>query len=173
MQAQLARCLLLNGDPAAAQTKAADLLQRDPQDAGAHMLACSIAMAQDKPQQALAALELAVSADFAVRDTPLYHIGQAKALLAASRLEEARRVLDAAMALPGVRKQLNPAQRQRLGRRTVEPSVSERASIYLLLAQVLQRLSNNPEAPEAKKVRHCWLCLLQHGCLPWGNARAW
>lgn len=152
VQALLAQALLLNGDLAAAQSKAADLLQRDPQDAGAHVLACSIALAQERPQQALVALELAVSADFAVRETPMYHIVQARALMAGGRLEEAQRVLEAAMALPGVKAQLTPAQRQRLGRRLAEPSTSERASIYLLLAQVLQRLSAKPDAPEAKKV---------------------
>jgi tetratricopeptide repeat protein 21B len=152
VQALAARALLLDGQVAAAQAKAADLLQRAPQDAGVHLLACSIALAQGQHQQALAALELGVAADFSVRDTPGYQVLQARALLGAGRLEEARRMLEAAMALPGVRAALTPGQRQRLGRRLAEPSTSERASAYLLLAQVLQRLSSKPDAPEAKKV---------------------
>jgi hypothetical protein len=56
------------------------------------------------------------------------------------------------MNLPGVRTALDPKQRQRLTRRVVEPSTHERASIYLLLAEVLSRISKLPDAPEAKKV---------------------
>jgi tetratricopeptide repeat protein 21B len=153
VQALAARALLLNGELAAAQAKVADLLQRDPQDAPAHLLAAAAALAQGQPQQALAALELALSSDFAVRESPTYQVLQARALLGAGRLEEARRVLEGAMAAPGVRAPLTPGQRQRLGRRLAEPSTSERASVYLLLAQALQRLSCKADAPEAKKVR--------------------
>lgn len=73
----------------------------------------------------------------------------------------ATQALEAAMALPGVRTALTPQQRQRLGRRVVEPSLHERATVYLLLAEVLSRLSKMPDAPEAKKVRGggCWVCV--------------
>ena len=64
------------------------------------------------------------------------------------------KVLETAINLPGVRTALKPEQRDRLGaRRIQEPSMHERATIYLLLADVLGRLSKLPDAPEAKKVR--------------------
>lgn len=56
------------------------------------------------------------------------------------------------MNLPGVRTALTPQQRARLNRKVVEPTLHERATIYLLLADVLARMSKIPDAPEAKKV---------------------
>ncbi len=56
------------------------------------------------------------------------------------------------MNLPGVRTALTPQQRSRLNRKVVEPTLHERATIYLLLADVLARMSKIPDAPEAKKV---------------------
>lgn len=47
---------------------------------------------QDKPQLALAALDQAVSANFAVRETPLFHIVSARVHMSSGRLEEARKV---------------------------------------------------------------------------------
>lgn len=56
------------------------------------------------------------------------------------------------MSLPGVRTALTPQQRARLTRRVVEPTLHDRASLFLLMAEVLSRLSKLPDAPEAKKV---------------------
>ena len=61
-------------------------------------------------------------------------------------------VLELAMNLPGVRSPLTPQQRARMTRRVIEPQLHERATIYLLLAHVLSRLSTLLDAPEAKKV---------------------
>eukprot|EP00983_Pelagomonas_calceolata_P089788 1157346-Pelagomonas_calceolata.AAC.10 len=52
---------------------------------------CSIYLYQDKPQLALAALDQAVSSNFAIREFPLYHVVNAKVLMASERLEEARK----------------------------------------------------------------------------------
>lgn len=62
-------------------------------------------------------------------------------------------VLETAMNLPGVRTPMTPQQRARLVRRVTEPTLYERATVYLLLAECLGRLSKLPDAPEAKKVR--------------------
>jgi len=153
LDAQLlsARALYLNGSLDAAQRKAADVLRTNPEAYMVHLLICSIYVHQDKPQLAMAALDQAVSANFAVRETPLYHIVNAKVLIASNKLEDARKVLEAAINLPGVRTALKPEQRARLGPRVQPPTLHERASIYLLLADVLGRLSKLPDAPEAKK----------------------
>lgn len=103
----------------------------------------------------MAALDQAVSANFSVRETPLYAIVNAQVLVSSGKLDDARKVLETAMQLPGVRSALKPEQRAavqaRAGRRVVEPTLHERATIYLLLADVLGRLSKLPDAPEAKK----------------------
>lgn len=45
-------------------------------------------------------------------------------------------VLETAMGLAGVRQALGPQARARMGRKIVEPTLHERATIYLLMAQV-------------------------------------
>ncbi|MEW5298948.1 MAG: hypothetical protein WDW36_002017 [Sanguina aurantia] len=148
-----ARALYLNGSLEAAQRKASDVLRVNPEEFTAHLLICSVYVHQDKASLALSALDQAVSANFTVRETPLFHIVNAKVLLSSGKVEECRRVLDAAMSLPGVRKPLTPQQRARMGPRSriLEPSLHERATVYLLLAEVISRLAKVPNAPEATK----------------------
>ncbi len=46
-------------------------------------------------------------------------------------------VLDAAFIIPGVRSSLTPAQRDRLGKKGLEPTLHERATLFLLMIDVL------------------------------------
>uniref|UniRef100_A0A7S0S5T6 Tetratricopeptide repeat-like domain-containing protein n=1 Tax=Chlamydomonas leiostraca TaxID=1034604 RepID=A0A7S0S5T6_9CHLO len=146
-----ARALYLNGSLDAALRKAQDILRANPEEYTVHLLITSIYVHQEKAQAALAALDQAVSSNFAVREMPLFHVVNAQVLMASGKLEEARKVLESAMNLPGMRTALTPQQRARLGRRVVEPTLHERATTYLLLADCLGRLSKLPDAPEAKK----------------------
>lgn len=62
-------------------------------------------------------------------------------------------LLDSAMNLPGVRTgKVSSAHRPKPGRPLVLPTVSERATIYLLLAEVQAKLAKSPSAPEVTKV---------------------
>ena len=72
-------------------------------------------------------------------------------------------VLELAMGLPGVRSSLSTQQSARMTRRVIEPQLHERATIYLLLAQCLSRLSSKPDVPEAKKVI-TWLHSVNNLC---------
>ncbi|KAF8072682.1 TTC21B [Scenedesmus sp. PABB004] len=64
----------------------------------------------------------------------------------------AAQVLEGAMALPGVCSAASPEQAARLARRGCLPSLHERATVFLLLAEVVGRLSpGGREAPEARK----------------------
>ncbi|PNW81978.1 hypothetical protein CHLRE_06g268800v5 [Chlamydomonas reinhardtii] len=146
-----ARALYLNGNLDGALRKAGEILRMNPEESSAHLLICSVYVAQDKPELAVSALDQAVSSNFAIRETPLYHVVQAKVLVANNKLDDAKRVLESAMNLPGVRTALTVQQRARLGRKVVEPTLHERATVYLLLADVLARQSKIPDAPEAKK----------------------
>ena len=93
-EAQLlyARALYLNANFEAAQRKALDVLRGCPEDMSAHLLVVSTYVHQGRPADALAALEGAVSSNFGIRDTPLYHVVNAEVLVANGRLEEARKV---------------------------------------------------------------------------------
>lgn len=105
-----------------------------------------------RQQQAAAALEQAVGANFAVRDTPLYAIVHAKLLLASNRAEEARKLLETAMTLPGVRTGNAAVARSRGQRPLALPTLSERATIYLLLAEAQSKVAKSPNAPEVTKI---------------------
>lgn len=61
-------------------------------------------------------------------------------------------MLEAALALPGVRGTLNAEQAARLAKKGCLPSLHERASIYLLLVEVIGKLTRSPDSAEAKKV---------------------
>lgn len=87
-----AKALYLNHNLDAAQRKAADVLRCSPDEYAAHLLVVSIFVHQGKPGEAMGALEQAVSANFGIRDTPLYHVVNAQVLMAANRLDEARKV---------------------------------------------------------------------------------
>lgn len=65
-------------------------------------------------------------------------------------------VLESAMGLPGVRQTLGPQARARIGRKLVEPTLHERATIYLLLAQVgVRRCSYYEDAHSVRRCSHC------------------
>ncbi|KAI8469287.1 MAG: intraflagellar transport protein [Monoraphidium minutum] len=135
-----ARALYLNGALDAAARKAADALRGDPGDAAPQLLLVSICVRQGRASEAMDALEAAVAVNFGIRDAPLYHVVHAQVLVANGRLEDAKKVLEAALAAPGVRAPLTPEQRDRLAKRGLEPSTYERAGVFLLLAEVHQKL---------------------------------
>lgn len=57
------------------------------------------------------------------------------------------------MSLPGVRSAASPEQAARLAKRGCLPSVHERARIFLLLAEVITRISKPQAAADVRKVR--------------------
>uniref|UniRef100_A0A383W643 Uncharacterized protein n=1 Tax=Tetradesmus obliquus TaxID=3088 RepID=A0A383W643_TETOB len=152
-EAQLlgARALFLNGALDAASRKAADILRCNGDNIQAVLLLVGVHVRQGRPAEAMAALEAAVSANFSIREAPLYHVTHAQVLVANERLEDAKKVLEAAMALPGVRTAATPEQAAWLAKRGCLPSVHERASIYLLLVEIIGKLNKGQETPEAKK----------------------
>jgi len=104
---------------------------------------------KDQPNAALQYLEQGLSHDFTVRNHPLYHLVKAQVLNAAGEIEPAAKVLQAAMELPGVKT---------IGGTPVQPSnsmvmlsVSDRASIYTLLVNLLTKLKNLDEATQTIK----------------------
>ncbi|KAF6259487.1 intraflagellar transport protein [Scenedesmus sp. NREL 46B-D3] len=145
------RAQFLNGALDAASRKAADILRFNGDNIQAVLLVVGVHVRQGRPAEAMAALEAAVSANFGIRDAPLYHVTHAQVLVANGRLEEAKQVLEAAMALPGVRTAATSEQAARLAKRGCLPSVHERCSIYLLLVDTIGKLNKGQqETPEAK-----------------------
>lgn len=93
-EAQLlyARTLYLNGSMDAAARKAANILGSNHSSTQAALLVVSIHLRQGRPADAMAALEAAVSANFSIREAPVYHVLHAQVLMANGQLEEARKV---------------------------------------------------------------------------------
>lgn len=93
-EAQLlgARALYLNGAFDAAVHKASAVLKCNSDSTQAALLVVSVHVRQGRPTDAMAALEAAVSANFSIRETPLYQVVRAQVLLVNGQLEEAKRV---------------------------------------------------------------------------------
>jgi tetratricopeptide repeat protein 21B len=93
-EAQLlgARALFLNGALDAASRKAADILRFNGDNIQAVLLVVGVHVRQGRPAEAMAALEAAVSANFSIRDAPLYHVTHSQVLVANGRLEDAKKV---------------------------------------------------------------------------------
>lgn len=93
-EAQLlyARTLFLNGAMDAAARKAASILGSNRSSTQAALLVVSIHLRQGRATDAMAALEAAVSANFGIREAPLYHVVHAQVLMSNGQLEEARKV---------------------------------------------------------------------------------
>jgi tetratricopeptide repeat protein 21B len=159
-EAQLlyARTLFLNGALDAAARKAASILRANRDSTQAALLVVSIHLRQERPTDALAALESAVSANFGIREAPLYHVVHAQVLMANGQLEGARQVLESAMGLPGVRSPAAPEQAARLAKRGCLPSLHERASIFLLLAEAVTKQGKVTAAADARKVGNTGAC---------------
>lgn len=87
-----ARTLFLNGAMDAAARKAANILGSSRDSTQAALLVVSIHLRQARASEAMAALEAAVSANFGIREAPLYHVVNAQVLVANGQLEEARKV---------------------------------------------------------------------------------
>lgn len=56
------------------------------------------------------------------------------------------------MSLPGVRSTASPEQAARLAKRGCLPSIHERARIFLLLAEVINRIGKPQAAADVRKV---------------------
>lgn len=69
-----------------------------------------------------------------------------------------QQVLETALALPGVRSALNGEQATRLAKKGCLPSLHERAGIYLLLIEVIGKLTKGQHSDQAKKVVPCCYC---------------
>lgn len=65
---------------------------------------CAISLAQDNFRLASSSLEQALSLRFEIRQTPIYHIIKARLLEASGSNDEALKMVEAGLALPGVRR---------------------------------------------------------------------
>ncbi|KAL3696933.1 hypothetical protein R1sor_011009 [Riccia sorocarpa] len=122
----------------------------DPTSAAAQLLLSQVQVQLGKYDTAKQSLEKALSDSFMVRDSVKYHVLLAQILLEAQDNDEALKVLESAVLLPGMKQgyaEPYKAYYASFVPNTVgETSDYERVLIYLLLAEVHMRFGHIPEA---------------------------
>ena len=153
-----AKLLFLSASFPSAQTTLQAALTLDPTCAPLHLLSSYLTLYTEQYKASSSALEQARSCDFEVRNTPHYHFVKAKLLIASGQLEDAKKVLIAAVDLPGVKTGTGgPVQGKRLSGKGLELmggvvsgafplTDDDRLSIFLELASVYSSLGLLTEA---------------------------
>ena len=165
-----AKLLYLAADFTAASASISTALSLDATNASAHLLCSYLALQAEDYKQSSAELEQARSYDFDVRNTAHYHVLKARLLVASGQLDDAAKVLLAAMELPGVKRPEGQAAAttgktagkrlsgkglsdaaassaaSSVGRAAFPLTDDDRLSIFLELAGVYSALGQLPEA---------------------------
>ena len=159
-QLMLSKTNFIAGNFEASERALVTALRLDAHCAPAHIIQAQICLYRENFQQCSQSLEQARSLDFEIRNTPIYHLMKTKLLEASGQIEDALKVLQAAMELPGVRKSSSRPSATAAsnagttssiaaalsgGRGGVVP-LQDRISIFLELAEVQVKLGNLPEA---------------------------
>lgn len=140
----LGKVRYLMGNVEQAQTSLQKCLDAKPQFADAHLLMAQIHLHQGNFQQSQQSLEMGLSYNFEVREMPLYHLIRARAQKKMGQLNECVKTLQTAMNLSGVKKRAGSAARRNKG--GVSVSVTDRASVYLELAEAYRATDAQHEA---------------------------
>ena len=126
----------------------------DPQCATTCIIQAQIYLAREQYKMCSQSLETGRGLDFEIRNTSIYYLMKAKLLEASGQVEDALKVLQSAMELPGVKKAAaNPSAKSSSTSSssssftaTSSVALHDRISIFLHLAAVLTRLNQLPEA---------------------------
>ncbi|CEO96137.1 hypothetical protein PBRA_004827 [Plasmodiophora brassicae] len=132
----VARALFLDGKFTVAETSLKAANRIDPRLTESRLMRAQIELLRQNWGEAADALEEALSLDFNVRHTAKYHIIQTQLLEAKGSADEALSLVQSAMNLPGVR-HVSPRS---------PVAIHDRATLYLLAAQLHARHNRAPEA---------------------------
>lgn len=119
-------------------------LRLDPSSADTHLLLARIYHQKDQQNAALQYLEQGLSHDFSVRSHPLYYLVKAEVLSSAGEVEQASKLLESAMALPGVKNSDGKAK-------GVQLSQADRCALFTLHISLLTKLKQLDQAGEVVK----------------------
>lgn len=130
----MARAYLAMGELEPAQRILSEALRLDPTSSDCQLLMARVALAQENYKLAHQNLEQALSNDFSVRSSPIYHLIRAQVLSNQGSLDEAHKQLEEALKLEAS----SPAA----------VSLTDKVSIYLELISVLSKLGRLHEAQQ-------------------------
>mmetsp|Transcript_5618 Transcript_5618/g.19788 ORF Transcript_5618/g.19788 Transcript_5618/m.19788 type:complete len:1322 (-) Transcript_5618:141-4106(-) len=137
VQILLAKSRYLARDFEGAQSALTDAIQMDPTHYASHMLMAQIYMEMGRFNDANSSLELALSHNFEIRESPVYFLLKSIIHERSGEWSQALKVLESAMKLPGVKKASTARN---------APSQDQRASIFIHLAKVQNELGQTHEA---------------------------
>ncbi|XP_039211194.1 tetratricopeptide repeat protein 21A isoform X4 [Crotalus tigris] len=138
----MAQVKYLSGELETAQGTLQRCLDLDPTLTDANLLMAQIHLSQRNIKECAHSLEIGVSYNFQLRDSPLYHFIKAKALNKAGEYPEAIKVLKMLINIPQMKGDAKKGQGPFV-------TMSEQVSIYLELAEALRL---NGELHEATKI---------------------
>eukprot|EP00057_Strongylocentrotus_purpuratus_P033961 XP_793431.3 PREDICTED: tetratricopeptide repeat protein 21B [Strongylocentrotus purpuratus] len=138
-----ARVKFLLGQVEQAQTSLQHCLDHNPEYADAHLLMAQIYLHLGNYQKSSQSLEMGLSYNFEVREMPLYHLIKARTQKKMGEMEECCKTLQAAMALPGIKKRAVSASRRVKGGPI---SMTDRVSVFLELADAYRQTLAEHEA---------------------------
>ncbi|XP_072020597.1 tetratricopeptide repeat protein 21B-like isoform X2 [Amphiura filiformis] len=140
----LAKVKFLSGQAEPAQSILQKCLDQNPQYADAHLLMAQIHLHLGNFSQSSQSLEMGLSYNFEVREMPLYHLIKARTQKKMGQNAECVRTLQAAMALPGVKKRSSSAMKRSKGHPQL--STNDRVSVFLELAEAYRVTDAQHEA---------------------------
>ncbi|XP_044149245.1 tetratricopeptide repeat protein 21A [Bufo gargarizans] len=139
----MSQVMYLSGNFDGAQGTLQRCMELNPEWSDAHLLMAQIHLAEGQYTECSHSLETGVSHNFKMREHPFYHLIKARVLKQTGKLAEATQMLRMCMSLPEMKR--GASTRGNAG----TLSISERASVYLELAELLRL---NGEQHEATKI---------------------
>ncbi|KAI9346469.1 hypothetical protein BDR26DRAFT_855632 [Obelidium mucronatum] len=141
----LAKVKYLMGDYVAAQTMANSCLKLDSTHLKAYVLVAQIQLANRNAKGCLASLDNGLSNNFEVRHILQFHILKAKALKAQGNNDDALKVLVGAMGM-SIMRESEEKVLPSVKRSDLIPTTSEKATLYLELADTYSKAKNTVDA---------------------------
>jgi tetratricopeptide repeat protein 21B len=139
----LARARYVARDFEGAQSVLADAVALDPSHAESHLLMARIYIGMERLRDAAGSLDQALAHNFEVRESPGYFLLRAQVHQRSKEWPQALKVLESAMALPGVKGGAGGAGGGKAHRAV---PLAERAALFMDLARVHAELGHAPEA---------------------------
>jgi tetratricopeptide repeat protein 21B len=138
----MAKVHLAMGQEDAASRVLDHCLELSPTFSEGHLLRAQIELGRGNADAAEASLELALSHNFKVRSSPLFHLIRARLLVRSGKLDEAATNLEDALRLPGVRDGAGSGESSPLG------LSAHLADIFVEMIGVYSSLGRHAEAQE-------------------------
>lgn len=149
----LAKVKYLSGDNNEAKNVLRRIIDQEATYSDAYILLAQVYTREGNTHAAYDALEQGLSYNFELKTHPIYHLIRARILKKERKYEEASKLLQSALNLPGVKRRSQPSESVKTPRAkseaapsSVQISMQDRASVYLELAEIQLLLNRVNEA---------------------------